>query len=182
MVGEKDTAHGRIKRCRKFADRVSAIQEDETTGGTEFPIEFLYQAGRGHGGLPDRNMIPNLYPWRRNATPKKLTWHQTDTTVKRHFWLTDSNPQKGKVVDAEVVGNKIVVNVSSKKEQTIDEAAQSVSLQVDHRLVDLSQPVVLEFNGESSTRDLSPSLKTLCDIMEATGDIELSFSNDIKIK
>ncbi len=176
MVGENDTAFGRRERCDKFAEQIAELQS-AASNGTEYPVEFLFKPGYGHGGLPDRDIIPELYDYNRNTTPLHLTWEQTDTVVNRHFWLTDENPVPGKVIDAQINGNRIVVNAKTSGE--IGGGFDGIAIQVDHRLIDSSIPVEVEFNGKVRSVESNPSLQHLCESVENTCDIELSFDRQI---
>ena len=70
MVGENDNAYGRRERCEAFAKEIKQLQQDHPG---EYPVEFLYKPGFGHGGLPDRDMIAEMYEYTRVNQPKNLT-------------------------------------------------------------------------------------------------------------
>ncbi|MEM7453575.1 MAG: transglutaminase domain-containing protein [Planctomycetota bacterium] len=178
MVGENDNAYGRRERCQNYAAEIDQLQQG-VTDCSEYPVEFLYQPGYGHGGLPDRDILPNLYPYQRDTAPLRVTWQQTDTVVKQFFWLADSNPQKGKTIVAEISGNQVSVTVTVSGETTVEEASESISVFVDHRLIDPEQPVDLIFNDQQMEAVSEPSIDRLCDMLDDNGDISLSFDREL---
>jgi transglutaminase-like putative cysteine protease len=169
MVGEKDTAYGRRERCERFAKQVKELQS-ENEG--DYPVEFMFKEGFGHGGLPDRDMIGEMYDHVRNPAPKHVTWEQTDSVVKRFFWLAVDKPARGQMIDAKIDGNTIEVKT---------EKCNSFSIFLDQRLIDPNQPVVIKMGETEYKVDYKPSFKTLCESIADTGDINLSFDFEIKI-
>jgi predicted peptidase len=169
MVGEKDTAYGRRKRCEKFA---AQIDELKSANQGSYPVEFMFKKGFGHGGLPDRDMISQMYDHDRNAIPKHLTWEMTDSVVNRFFWLKANQPAKGQMIDAKIDGNKIVVE---------SENCRSFSILVDGRTIDPSKPIELVVDGTTNSIDYKPTFKTLCHEIMETGDLNLSFDFEIQV-
>ena len=137
----------------------------------------MYQPGFGHGGLPDRDMIGQMYDHVRDPVPRHLTWQMTDSVVDRFYWLAVKDPQRGQSIDARIVGNRIRVETDNCK---------SFSIFLDQRLIDNpDEPieiVMVQSDGERSySVDYKPSFKTLCDSIIDTGDVNLSFDFEIKI-
>ena len=169
MVGEKDSAYGRRERCEKFAKQIQEL---------DYPhVEFMYKEGFGHGGLPDRDMIGQMYDHVRNPVPRHLTWEMTDSVVDRFCWLAVANPLRGQLIDAEINRNRITVKT---------ENCNSFSIFLDQRLIeDPDKPieiVIVQSDGERTYRvDYKPSFKTLCDSIIKTGDLNLSYDFEIKI-
>ena len=95
MVGEHDSAYGRRKRCEAFAKQ---IEELKAKNADAYPVEFLYQPGFGHGGLPDRDMIREMYRHNRNAVPKHLTWEQ-NRRGRRPILLVGRQPTRSRTMD-----------------------------------------------------------------------------------
>lgn len=169
MVGEKDNAYGRRERCEKFAKQIEELGYSN--------VEFLFQKGIGHGGLPDREMIGQMYDNVRNPAPKHLTWEMTDSVVDRFYWLSVDEPKRGKLIDAKITGNRIKVQAKDCK---------SFSIFVDGRLLeDPGKPIEIVMVQEDGERSYSvnykPSFKTLCKSIAKTGDINLAFDCEIKI-
>jgi predicted peptidase len=169
MVGEKDTAYGRRERCEKFANQIEELGYSN--------VEFMYKPGFGHGGLPDRDMISQMYDHVRDPIPKHVTWEMTDSVVDRFYWLAVDSPSKGQLIDAKIEGNQIKIKT---------ENCNSFSIFLDDRLIeDPSKPikiVMLSNDGERTYEaNYKPSFKTLCDSIAKTGDINLAFDFEIKI-
>ena len=70
MIGEKDTAYGRRERCEAFTQKSSPNSRQDNPG--DFPVDMEFKNGFGHGGLPDRDKIKELYPYSRKTTPCAL--------------------------------------------------------------------------------------------------------------
>ncbi|MDE0935991.1 MAG: hypothetical protein OSA89_08740 [Mariniblastus sp.] len=169
MVGEGDTAYGRRERCEQFAKEIKELGYDN--------VEFMYKPGFGHGGLPDRDMIGEMYDYQRNAAPRHVTWQMTDSVVDRFFWLATDSPQRGQLIDAEINGNQILVKT---------ENLSSFSIFLDSRLIDDPKKpiqITLNHNGKEKKFEVNykPSFETLCRSLVKTGDIYLSYDFEIKI-
>lgn len=169
MVGENDTAYGRRKRCEAFAEQIEALDYAN--------VEFMFKPGFGHGGLPDRDMIGMMYDHVRNPVPRHLTWEMTDSVVDRFYWLAVDQPERGQLIDAEIIGNQIRIKA---------ENCKSFSIFLDRRLIDdPDQPVELVMIQDDGERTYSvnyqPSFKTLCESIKSTGDPNLAFDFEIAI-
>ena len=178
MVGGKDTAYGRRKRCEKFAQQLADLQK-EFPG--LYPTKFTLVEDCGHGGLPDRDLLTELIPHVRQALPHKLRWHLTDSTVKDHYWLHCAEPVRGVVMAAtRTEGGAIDVS-----------ASHPLELRLDARLVDMKtalkvsvqQPAESDAksDAESDLRAVkggtfspAPSLRTLCQTMQERHDPQLA--------
>jgi predicted esterase len=170
MVGEKDTAYGRIERARAFERLIAELK-----GGRDdiYPATFEYQAGFGHGGLPDRDKIPTMYHARRDAAPREVTWVMTDGLVQDFFWLHVPTPGDGQRVDAVCRDNVVTV-------KTQDVAR--LTLWFDERLVDLAKPVTMSVNGETTTVVLEPKLEHLLESMRVRRDPQLAFTARVDLE
>ena len=164
MVGEKDTAYGRINRAREFAQAIQSLRGDRTD---IFPVTVTVIADHPHSGLPDREKIAEMYPAVRHPAPRELTWPMTDRVIHDFFWLHVPDPDRGGELDATCRDNRVVVTATNV-------AAGTVLL--DSRLVDFKKPVRLEFNGQTSKLKLRPDLRILCETMERRGDPDLAFT------
>ncbi len=170
MVGEKDTAYDRITRDIKFR---SAIEELRGRRADIYPVTVKIIPGNGHTGLPDRDMIAEMYPAVRNPVPRDLTWLMTDSVISNFFWLRAEAPAKKTEIDASCHDNHIVVTMTGN--------AGKAGVLLDSRLIDFSQPVTLEVNGKSTVQTVHPSLRTLCQTLAERGDPELAFTCELPI-
>ncbi len=170
MIGEKDSAHGRIQRCRDFAE---AIQRLQGSRRDIYPVQVQFIAEHPHSGLPDRDSIADLYPAVRQAAPRELTWVVTDQVIQDFFWLRAATPTREERFEVTCRDNTLTVTAASN--------ASGVSLLLDDRLVDFSEPVTLIYNGTSSVHQLQPSLRQLCESLQRRGDPELSFTASLPL-
>jgi len=170
MVGEKDTMYGRYERDKKFADAIEKLRGDRTD---IYPVRVDIIAGNGHTGLPDRDIIKEMYPAVRNPAPRELTWQMTDKVIKDFFWLQTETPGKNRGIEARCEDNCVTVTTSTN--------VTSGSVLLDGRLIDFSKPVTLTVNGSSSVRKLQPSLRVLCETLLRRGDPELAFTAQMEL-
>ena len=165
MVGDRDTAYGRIERDRKFAAEVEKLRGDRTD---IYPVHVEIKEGMGHPGLPDRDIIPSIYPAVRNPVPKELTWLMTDAVIHDFFWLHVPQPVKGHELWASFEGNRFVL--------TSDGNVADVTIYCDQRMTDLTKPVEIELDGSTTPHRLKPSLRILGETLMRRGDPELAFT------
>jgi pimeloyl-ACP methyl ester carboxylesterase len=169
MIGEKDEAYGRIQRCRAFNETIQKLRGERTD---IYPVTMEYQPGYGHGGLPDKDKIKDMYPSVRNPVPTDLTWEMTDTVIKDFFWLQVPSPAKKQEIQANCHDNRVVVSTTN---------VTAANLLLDSRLIDFKRPVTIELNGHSSTCKLQPSLLTLCQSLLERGDPDLASTTKVKL-
>jgi len=169
MIGEKDTAYGRIDRCRAFDQAVEALRGQRVD---IYPVLMEYKEGLGHGGLPDRNKILDMYPAIRNPVPRELTWAQTDSVVRHFFWLQVPNPSRDQEIEAICRENLLVVKT---------EGVTSATVRLDSRLIQMYQPLTVTVNGKSTEIEVEPSFKTLAKSLMETGDPELAFTVELDL-
>ncbi len=165
MVGELDTAYGRYERNLKFEQQVEQLRGGRTD---IYPVTVTVIKGNGHTGLPDRDLIPEMYPTVRNPVPREISWLMTDDVVRDFFWLRVPHPGKGQEILASCQNNRCVI--------TANEKVTAATVWLDARLVDFSRPVDIELNGSTTTRKFTPSLKTFCETLARRGDPAYAFS------
>jgi hypothetical protein len=163
MVGEKDNAYGRRERCEKFNEAVKKLKE-ENKG--DYPVEFELKAGFGHGGLPDRDKIKEMYPFNRNPVPRRLTWELTDPLLTHFYWLAVPQPGKGQRLDAAIDDAGVHVTTRGVKQ---------FELALDSRLVPWGTPLRITVDGKEQTLTARPSFRTLCQTLAERGDPRLAF-------
>lgn len=159
MIGENDTAYGRIERNRRFRTRIEELRAAEGDGA--YPVEIMEIAGTGHGGLPDRDFLARMLPHRRVTTPERLWWKQSDGVVRHHSWLFDPSPRSGRTIRAKRAGNTITID-------SID--AGDFELRLDARLIDADAPVTVQIDGSSRTVTAVPRMATLAASLLERGD------------
>ena len=170
MIGEHDTDHGRIERCRKFNDSIKNFRGDHPSA---YPVVMQLIEGNGHRGLPDRDKIKEMYPAVRNPVPGELTWLTTDPIIHDFFWLHASAPASGQEIGAVCRENRVSL--------TANPRATKVTVLLDSRLVDFKKPVLVTLNGTTTKHQLHPELRTLCETLLRRGDPELAFTASIDV-
>ncbi len=164
MVGGQDTAHGRRERCERFAAAVAELQRQHPGHN---PATFTLVEGKGHTGLPDRDLLARLVPHVRSALPRQVRWEATDTVVRDHYWLQAPAPRPGRRIDAALDGQRLSVSTGG---------AGALAAWLDARLVDLTRPLQLVVDGVVSDVAPAPSLRTLCATLQERGDPVLAAS------
>ncbi len=169
MIGGRDVAYGRLRRCQAFS---KIVEELKKANKGHYPVEMELKKSHGHGGLPDRDKILEMYAYVRNPVPKHVTWETTDNVVGHHFWLTLPDPAHSKLIDAVVKDNTITMTTKNVK---------TVELGLDRRLVDLDKPVTLILNGKNQTVKVRARMKDLCASMLRRGDPKLAFTSRLSV-
>jgi pimeloyl-ACP methyl ester carboxylesterase len=164
MVGGVDVMYGRRSRDEMFRAEISWLRGDRTD---IYPDTVNIVERNGHTGLPDRDLIKDMYPAVRNPVPRELTWLMTDSVVTDFFWLHTDAPGKQKQIAATCRDNQITVTTTNVTEATV---------LLDSRLVDFQKPVMLECNGKISMQKIMPSLRTLCETLQRRCDPGLAYT------
>jgi hypothetical protein len=164
MVGELDKAYGRRERCEKFNKEIEKLKK-ENKG--DYPVLLEFKKGFGHGNLPDRDKIKEMYPFTRNPVPRRLTWELTDPVIKHFFWLSVPQPKKGPSIEAVLHQN--AGKITTRNVQRFD-------LSLDSRLVDFDKPLRVSIDGKTQVLKVRPSFLTLCQSLRERGDPQLAFT------
>ncbi len=170
MIGELDNDFGRRERCEAFDKEIQKLKQ-ENKG--DYPVEMEFKKGFGHGGLPDRDKIKELYASTRNPVPNHLTWALTDSVNGDFFWLSVPKPEGGQRFDVQIKDNHI--KVSTQK-------AAKLELNLDSRLVNFEKPIQIEVDGKNQDVVAKPSLLTLCQSILRRGDPELAYTGRIVLE
>jgi transglutaminase-like putative cysteine protease len=161
MIGEKDTAYGRMDRCTAFEKLVDGLRAEH--GGFDNTREF--KPGLTHGVLPDRDKAADMVPQRRTAWPKKLIWKQTDDVLQRFYWLQTPAPVSGATISAVVDGQTVKVESEGHEEAVV---------WLSDKTVDLGRPVTVSFNGVDQEVTPKATLGAFCESLEETADMTLA--------
>jgi hypothetical protein len=168
MVGERDAAYGRIDRGRKFESLMEGWRK--TYGG--YSADFEFPVGVGHL-VPDHDKLAEMLKYNRDAWPKQLVWTQSDSVLKRNYWIEAPEPKTGGHIEAVVDGNTITIKTENQTE---------LALWLDQSLLDLSKPLTVLLNGKTRKIKLTPNLETYCEGLEQTADPKLAAPVRIEIK
>jgi transglutaminase-like putative cysteine protease/predicted esterase len=164
MVGANDNAYGRRQRCEKFSEAIQKLKQESKD---DYPVVFELKKGFGHGGLPDRDKIKEMYPFTRNPVPRHSTWDLTDAVITHFFWLSVPEPAKGKSLDAAIKNNTVQITTGQVKQ---------FDLLLDNRLVAFDKPLRVTVDGNTQVLQLRPRIATLCQSLLERGDPELAFA------
>ena len=170
MIGENDNAYGRRERCERFDKEVQKLR-DENKG--DYPVEMEFKKGFGHGGLPDRNKIKDMYGHLRTAAPKHLTWEPTDPHIKDFFWLSVKEPEKGQLLDVAIHDNSARITTRKVKEFALD---------LDCRLIEYGKPLRITIDGKTKEFTPRPSFLTLCQSIVKRGDPQLACTCTLQLE
>jgi predicted esterase len=165
MVGTEDTMYDRYPRDQKFESEIAALRGSRTD---IYPVTVDFMEGYHHSDLPDRDLIPSMYPSVRNPVPHDLTWLMTDAVITDFFWLHTDKPGKTEEIDANCVNNHVTVTTTSN--------VADATVLLDSRLVDFRHPITLTVNGHTTTMHVQPSLQTLCETLRQRGDPDRAFT------
>jgi pimeloyl-ACP methyl ester carboxylesterase len=169
MVGGLDTMYGRRWRDEKFRDEINQLRGDRTD---IYPVTMTIVEGNGHTGLPDSDLIKDMYPAVRNPVPRELTWLMTDKVIAEFFWLHTEAPGKQKEIDAICRDNHLTMTMTN---------VESATVLLDGRLVDFKKPLIVELNGRTTAQKIQPSLRTLCETMQRRCDPGLAFTAELPL-
>ena len=170
MIGDRDLAFGRLKRCLAFDQAVKDLRGDRKDA---YPVRMFLKKGFGHGGLPDRDHLASMISAVRTPIPDSIVWEPTDSVVRRFAWLENPEPSKKQLIEATRKSNRFEIKLTG---------IESLNLYLDERLVDYRKPVVIEVNGEVVfERSMSPSLSVLCQTLLERGDPSIAFTSKISI-
>jgi len=168
MLGDRDLAFGRLKRCLAFDEAVKGLRGERKNA---YPVRMFLKKGFGHGGLPDRDHLSTMLPAVRNTIPESIVWESTDSVVRRFAWLENPEPSKKQLVEATRKGNRFEIKLTG---------IESLNLYLDERMVDYRKPVVIEVNGKIILeRSPSPSLSVLCRSLQERGDPRFAFASKV---
>ena len=170
MVGETDTAYGRIDRGRKFETQMDLWRK--TYGG--YSAQFDFPKGVGHL-VPDHDKLAEMLKYKRDAWPKSIVWYQTDNVLTRNYWVEALEPKNGGHIEA-VVDQKTNTITIKAENQT------NIALWLDSNLVNLKMPVMVNIEGKARRLQITPSLVSYCDGLEQMADPQLSAPVRVVIK
>jgi len=160
MVGSEDTRYGRRTRCEAFAAQLDQLKKEHPG---RYPGSFTLVPGKGHGGLPDRDLLARLLTNVRTASPRHVIWTQSDGVVRDHYWLRVDAPTAGAKIDAQLLRGSALLSDLAQCE-----------LWLDARIVDLTMPLWVVAAPVDSEFAPTPSLRALCATMAERGDPELA--------
>lgn len=171
MVGENDTDHGRIDRCREFSRQYETWRAKH--GGYPGGFESIPGAGHKINEHDKDKTAEMLKAAPRNPWPKQVVWIQTDDVLKHFYWIEAPKAADHGRIEASVEGNTISIKTENQND---------VALWLDTPLVDLARPVTVNLaGGASQTFTPNPIAETYCLGLEQEGDPRLAAPVRIKV-
>lgn len=138
FMGGEDSAYNRNGVAREWGEKLGVLRAGDPSG-YEHRVRIYEGDGHWMGGK-DREALPWMAGFERDAWPERVVWVQDDVAVTRFYWLeaAGEDVSRGDRVDASVEGQ--VVRIES-------EAVERVRVHLRDGLVDMDEPVRIEFNG-----------------------------------
>jgi len=137
-VGGKDAAYDRNQKAPEWGKKLDELQEKDP-GGYTHRLTVYPEKGHWMDG-EDKDSLPWMAAYTRNPWPKKIVWRQDDIVHSRFYWIgVDADSVKaGQKLEAEVCGQTITIT---------SEDVKKVTIYLRDSLVNLDEPVVVDFNG-----------------------------------
>jgi len=107
----------------------------------------------------------------RDPVPRRVVW-AVDDGARDSYWLHLPEPAAGGEVDATCEDNEIRMRAKG---------VRRIDLLLDERLIDYTRRVSIETNGRRQELEANPSLRTLCETIEARGDPSFAFATRIAL-
>jgi pimeloyl-ACP methyl ester carboxylesterase len=139
-MGENDAAFDRNKIAQQWKVQLEELRAADPGG---YPHAVAIHAGKGHWmDREDTVAIPWMAKFTRNPWPDRVVWKQDDVTHSRFYWLgvNAENERGGSLVTARVKGQTIEVEQA--------DGVRSMRLWLADELIDLDQPIRVEFRGQ----------------------------------
>ena len=156
-----DNGYGRIDRAHKFQTAMDDWKK-QYDGGYSSAFDF---PNTGHL-VPDHDKLAEMLKYKRDTAPKFVVWTQSDSVLKRFYWLEAPAPQNKAHIEAKIADNVISIRATGQ---------EKLALWLDSTLVDMKKPVTVKVEGgKTQTFRLKPSLETYCAGLEQIADPKLS--------
>ncbi|MEZ6118457.1 MAG: hypothetical protein R3C28_18080 [Pirellulaceae bacterium] len=171
MIGEHDNAYGRLERCQKFDQQITQLKQ---TYPECYNVEMLYKEGKQHSNLPDKEHVPTMMEFKRNATPKQVLWHPSDPVIRNFYWLEIAEPAKGMQLFGRIESeNQIRLTTTN---------VGRVVLTLSDQLIDTRQPLQITVNEETQTVSVEPKFDTLLRSLQQRQDVHLAYDSAVVVE
>jgi len=173
QVGGRDTAYRRNEVAMEWGRQLDSLQQADPGGYAHFVKVY---PEHGHWmNREDRVCLPWMARFRRTAVPRRVVWKQSSVLHDRLYWLAvpSGTARAGAELEASVDGQTVSLRGSG--------LGARLLLRLDDRLLDLDQPVRVQFDGTTVFEgDVSRSAGVLARTLQETGDPELMFDAQIE--
>lgn len=141
FMGENDAAVNRNKVAKEKSAEIAELQKADPKGYVH--LSRIYP-GLGHWmNLKDAEGVPWMAKFTRNPWPQKIVWYQDDVIHHRFYWLRlpDGTAEKGKRMEAEIVGRTI---------RLTSDVAPGTQILLSDKLLSLDEPIEISLNGKQT--------------------------------
>jgi hypothetical protein len=139
FAGADDAAFNRNKVAAKWGKRLDDLAAKDPGG---YPHRLTIYPGLGHWmDRKDAEALPWMAKQTRNPWPKQITWHQSNRTHDRFYWLAlpPGTAKGGQTIRASAADNSITIDAPG-----IDH----LFVRLHDQLVDLDQELTILLNGK----------------------------------
>lgn len=175
QCGGKDKAYDRHIISKQWGEKLDKLEEEHPGA---YPHKTIIYPEHPHWmDGKDAVAIPWMAEKTRLTWPKHIVWLQDDVTVSRFYWLLNTSPEKGQLIQASVSGQTITLDT---------ENVPSITLLLSDQLIDLNKEFVVKtkagkqlFKGtvERSKEVIEKSLNQRYDpTTVATADLEIKLT------
>lgn len=141
FMGENDAAVNRNKVAKEKSADIAELHKADPKGYVH--LSRIYP-GLGHWmNLKDAEGVPWMAKFTRNPWPQKIVWYQDDVIHHRFYWLRlpDGTAEKGKRMEAEIVGRTI---------RLTSDVAPGTQILLSDKLLSLDEPIEISLNGKQT--------------------------------
>ncbi len=174
QCGGNDAAYNRNKITKEYGDKLGELRNDDPAGYEHF---VKIHEGKPHWmNLEDKVALPWMAKFARNPIPERVVWKQTEVAHDRLYWLAvpPGTGTLGSLVIADRKGQAVTIRKA--------ESVGKLILRFDDRMMNLDEPVTVEFDGKvlfsgPVPRTIAVILKTL----DGYGDPKLIFCAETEV-
>ncbi len=173
FMGGADAAYGRNKKAAEWRDQLAALRQADPEG---YPHFVKIYPDTGHWmNRRDREALPWMLGFTRDAWPSRIEWLQDDVTHERFYWLELPKDQvvARQRISAWIDGQSI--HVQSSELNALNLLLSDELLDLDQALVvRVNERIVFEGKAKRSVTEIRRSLMNRADPQSAaTARLEL---------
>ena len=170
--GSRDSAYNRNKVAAEYGEQLKVLHQKDPKG---YENQLCLPETEHWMHLNEVKVaFPFLESKKRNPTPDKVVWKQSDGCLYNDFyWLHNKNPSKDQLVSCEYSGQTFKFS---------SEIPEGLIVRVDDRMMNLNDEIiVLDKDGEEVFRGhVQRTIKSL--IKTCRGDPHLMYWGEIQLK
>ena len=137
-MGELDHRYNRNEVAIDWGNQLKVLQKNDPGG-----YEHFVKIYKGKPHWMD-NLEASALIWMsdfvRNPYPGKIIWRQDDVLHERFYWLKNIKPSLGDLIEAEISGQVININIST---------VSDIIIQLNDNFIDMDKKVVVNYLGKN---------------------------------